>query len=193
MKSVELVILMPQSRGGILERSQICYHATVFSTYKHNHKTIVLCRWDFELSSQESIFSWQVWGVLSCWFVLGKKEEKELVLIRKIPVKTVHAIFAEALLSLTRCTHIFLSSDEGSSKSVYWTLAELGKHTCTYAAVSLSLLSQSNYTSTNIVFRALFMNIRVHLSLVAAVFLCVVPQACCLWKQFWTTIVERGS
>lgn len=54
-------------------------------------------------------------------------------------------------------------------------------------------LSQSNYTSTNIVFRALFMTIRVHLSLVAAVFLCVVPQACCLWKQGRTTIAERGS
>lgn len=39
----------------------------------------------------------------------------------------------------------------------------------------------------------LFRTIRVRLSLVAAVFLCAVPQACCLWKQLWTSSAERGS
>lgn len=70
----------------------------------------------------------------------------------------------------------------------------MGKKKCMHAYSRVTQpLSQTNYTSANIVFWTLFMNIRVHLSSVAAVFLCVVPQACCLWKQFWTTIAERSS
>lgn len=67
------------------------------------------------------------------------------------------------------------------------------EHARGHAALVTQLLSQGNYTSANIVFPALFMTIRVHLSSVAAVFLCAVPQACCLWEQGRTTITERGS
>lgn len=50
------------------------------------------------------------------------------------------------------------------------------EHARGHAALVTQLLSQGNYTSANIVFPALFMTIRVHLSSVAAVFLCAVPQ-----------------
>lgn len=63
------------------------------------------------------------------------------------------------------------------------------------ARMSLGLFVAGTITLLQIlcVFGALFLTIRVHLSSAAAVFLCAVPRACCLWKQLRTAIAERGS